>query len=274
MLGKWEMDRANASRYERFLAECGYPWFMRQFMGRAMQTSNVVVGFINVEGMGADEAVSVCAAGTFMGYNFENVNRRLPPMMFPFKRQLNGSRPTFKWKSVGRPPTGTYVAKVCYRFVNTHDTIAHQDGSCYTELIHVDPNFGFKSNTMKMFDKEEMKRWVEHLHDTDPATGLPKQMQKETWDRRVCRGTTNLRNGCMYLDWQINVFEYDSISDDWSKLRTTVTVSSIRQGPYGTDGLGRGAGSDTASDTAAPPPPTQTRPGGPEFFFWGQTRGI
>jgi hypothetical protein len=191
-----------------------------------MACQNVVVG------LDADDAVSVCAAGKFMGYNFEHVNRRLPPMKFPFKRQLlvDGSRPTLKWKNVGRAPSNQLTAKLCYRFVNTHDTIANQDGSCFTEFITVDPNSVFKINTIKAFDIQEMKRWVEHLHDMDPATGLPKQMQKGAWDRRVLRGTPNLRNGCMYVDWQIDVYEYDFSTDDWSKLRATVAMSYLREG--------------------------------------------
>jgi hypothetical protein len=225
LLGKWEMDKANRTRYERFLADIGYPWFVRQIIGRAMSCVKLAFSLSNVEGMGTDEVLSLSAAGSFMGYTFENINERFPPLMFPAKVASDGP----KWRSVGRPPTNTSIAKTCYRFVNTHVTIANQDGSCFTEVMQTNPKLIFAAESMKVFDVGDMKRWVDNLHDADPASGLPKQMQKAAWGRWVTTFTRTQRNGRMYLDYKIDVYDYDSSTDYWSRLLATLDVSLSRE---------------------------------------------
>jgi hypothetical protein len=190
-----------------------------------MSCCEVAFSLSNVEGMGTDEVLSLSAAGSFMGYSFENINERLPPMMFPAKVPSDGP----KWKSVGRPPTNTSIAKVCYRFVNTHVTIANQDGSCFAEVIQTNPKHIFTTESMNVFDVGDMKRWVDCLHDTDPASGLPKQMQKAAWGRWVHTLTQTQRNGRIYLDYKTDAYDYDSSTDYWSRLLATSDVSFWRE---------------------------------------------
>ena len=148
------------------------------------------------------------------------------------------------------------LAKLCYRFVNTHTTVAHQDGtrSCFTELLMYDPKpfFAQTSTGTSVFDFAEMKRWVALLNDTDATTGLPKTMRKEKgrWSRMTVRATLELEqqdedgdkdgDGGATLHVDLRGFEYDSGTDDWSRLRTSTTVSYVQK--------------DGRQDSAALPP--------------------
>jgi hypothetical protein len=70
-----------------------------------------------------------------------------------------------------------------------------------------------------------MRRWIEHLHDTDPTTGLPKTMVREHWDRRLLRESLVQRDNVMYLDWECHVYEHESSTGDWTRLRCHSVVS-------------------------------------------------
>jgi hypothetical protein len=177
-----------------------------------------------------DASVVISSCGTFLGHTLRPslLNKRLPPMAYSCCLP-DHSQP--KYRLVDRPPANSCVSKLCFRFVNTHTTIAHQDGSIFTEMLSYDPRHFFRSMSIaKVLDAEEMERWYTALHDTDPQTGLPKALEKEHYNRQQLRATQVERNGCTYLDWELHVFEYDSATADWSRLRCTTTVSYSRKG--------------------------------------------
>jgi hypothetical protein len=93
----------------------------------------------------------------------------------------------------------------------------------------VDPKPLFQN--MGVFDYSEMERWLAHMRDADPLTGLPKAMVREHWDRRTVSTTLGQHNGRDYLQLEFDVFEYDSGTDDWSRLRTTASVRFLRKDP-------------------------------------------
>jgi hypothetical protein len=75
-----------------------------------------------------------------------------------------------------------------------------------------------------MFNFKEMRRWLEHLEDTDEY-GLPKAMVREHWDRVILTGKLVERGGIVCLDWSIAQHEYDPATNYWTALRAQHTVS-------------------------------------------------
>jgi hypothetical protein len=256
MLGTWEIcDKQNFDNYGRFLAAVGYPWFLRQFLGRAMSCMTIVDA--------VDQGVVVSACGSFLGYNMENINKRMPPMVF---RHQHVATDGPVWQLVGRPPGKSSVAKLCYRFVNTHASIVSSDGGSFvTDMIHYNPRQFFAAGTsmQQVFDFDEMRGWLGHLSDVD-SIGLPKAMVRTHWDRRLLTATHAQRGNVAYLDWELAVYEYDSATQDWSNLRRTCRVSytlaanqqppaeaAAAGGTFGMEvdgrgGMGMGMGSDEA----------------------------
>jgi hypothetical protein len=145
--------------------------------------------------------VTVSAAGTFLGYTVENVNKRIIPMLLQFEPDYSQT----KYRIAERPPGTATVAKLCYRFTNMHASIVSADGSCFAEVIQYDLLFLFSAsisasaNLHKCYNPSEMQQWLDHLQDTDES-GLPKAMVKEQWDRRTLRATQVQRGGLTYLD--------------------------------------------------------------------------
>jgi hypothetical protein len=218
--GTWELStKQGKERYGRFLANEGYPWFLRQFMGRAMsrlwlQYANAEEGETQV-GYGHGRRLLCSACGKILGYSLSNINKRIPPMMY----HHSPSQAQQKYALVDRPPGNSCLSKLCYRFVNAHTSIVGDDGSFFTEMIHASPKhfFGAGTSIGQVFDYEEMRRWLAHLHDVDD-TGLPKAMVREEWDLRWIKGTPVQRGGLFYLDIEFHCFEYDHQTGNWSKL--------------------------------------------------------
>ena len=124
-----------------------------------------------------------------------------------------------------RPIGKSFISKLSYRFANTH-TCTFDSNSCYMECLCFDPrNFfgGKRKDIRKIFDLEAMRSWIDLLHDVDEE-GLPKAMVKEHWDRRLLKMTVVDR----HVDWEIQVFEHDSATDVWSRLRCTATMAFLR----------------------------------------------
>jgi hypothetical protein len=93
------------------------------------------------------------------------------------------------------------------------------------------PHPKYKTQKMGVFDYSEMERWLAHMRDADPLTGLPKALVRAHWDRRTVSSTLGEHNGRGYLQWEFAVFEYDSGTDDWSRLRTRASVRFLRKDP-------------------------------------------
>jgi hypothetical protein len=127
---------------------------------------------------------------------------------------------------VDRPPANSCLSKLCYRFVNTHRSIVTADGTFFTEIINANPAYFFQHNkgVSQVFDFDEMRRWLAHLHDVD-ENGLPKEMVKEEWDKRWIRGTPVQRDGLTYIELEFHSFLFDSATDDWSRLVQKNTCS-------------------------------------------------
>jgi hypothetical protein len=124
----------------------------------------------------------------------------------------------------------SFISKLCYRIVNAHSATFSANSTFY-EALYFDPrNFfgGEKKQLKKIFDNEEMRRWIAHLHDVD-SEGLPKALVKEHWDRRLLKTTVVLRGGIRYLDWQIQVFEYNSATDKWDRLRCSTCFQMVEE---------------------------------------------
>jgi hypothetical protein len=247
MQGKWEFcDKKDFEQFDRFLGAIGYPWFLRQFLGPAMSCQEITFTEAVQQPPDMDELFTpfslasenlrtadaatlvVAACGKFLGYSLENINKRLPPMVFQCCLP-DTSRP--KYQLVDRASATSCVAKLSYRFVNTHVTVANEDGSFVSECINYNPRYFF-SDAMKLttvFDFEDMKLWMDHLHDVDPITGLPKTMSKEHWDRRMVEMTPTQRDGTTYMVYSLTVYEYDSATRCWDHLCCKTSVSFLRR---------------------------------------------
>ncbi|MDA9686887.1 hypothetical protein N9U05_00175 [bacterium] len=209
----------------------GYPWFMRQFANRAFST-------LAVES--SEETVTLHARGTFFGFSLSLVEKRLPPMVI--SRPSPVSSP--KYKLIPREIGNSGLAKLGYRFVNTHKDPVHayhspgsgagtvtnsfkpqdfMNGSTtiQQELLVFDPIHFFGKQAVSIysiFDADEMGRWVDGLSDVD-ASGLPKEMVRQQWNRRLTRLAVKQLDGQTFLNVHLEVYEYDSDAGDWSRFR-------------------------------------------------------
>jgi hypothetical protein len=239
--GTWELgERADYDQFDQFLTAIGYPWFLRQFLGPAMSCQKIVyseagqrplheshVDSCMPDNTPKETTIVIAACGKFLGYTLENINKRLPPMVFQCSPP-NTIQP--KYQLVHRPPATSCVGKLSYRFVNTHTTVSNMDGSCACEYINYNPKHFFSGTITTVFDFEDMKHWIAHLHDADPTTGLPKTMVREHWDRRVITANkVQPREGPPYMHWKCYVYEYDSGTNEWDRVCCEVAVNYIRK---------------------------------------------
>jgi hypothetical protein len=243
--GRWEfLSKKDYACYDRFMQVFGYPWFLRQFLTPAFSKQNIFIGSRLSSNMAIPSDVGVCdakeatlvvaACGTFLGYALENINRRVPPIVYSFA-PAPPNQP--KWRLVDRSPfrdAESCVGKLSYRFENSHMTFGNlNNDQISVEAFNFDPKYFFSGSIKKVFDSREMKRWVAHLRDVDPVTGLPKAMAKQEWVLSSLTSTKVHRDGVDHMVCKCHVQEYDPTTGDWSRLRTRATVTYVRQGTKG-----------------------------------------
>jgi hypothetical protein len=68
-----------------------------------------------------------------------------------------------------------------------------------------------------------MRQWVNTLKDVD-AEGLPRSMVRANWVRLELILMLIMKDGELYLESEVKVFEYDPATDHWSKFRCMCTL--------------------------------------------------
>ena len=227
----WEIfDKKAFDSYSLFFTRCGYPWFLRQFLVRAM--SVIYVRHIDA-GQGPNQLV-VGMCGRFHGVDIENLIKKMPPMVFTLPHHMPVALAGRQWFAVSATTEGvpTIHPKLCHRFVNMHrSVVSAEDGSCFTDLLNYNPRqfFGAGLSIRQMFDFEEMQRWLEHLKDVDES-GLPREMVRGHWDRAEMRSRLIQRGGVACLDWEIHIYEFDAATNYWTRLRCSHCASFRKTG--------------------------------------------
>jgi hypothetical protein len=118
MLGTWEVsNKREVETYGRFLAEVGYPWFLRQFMLNALSKMTIVDTGTTAE----DQGVVISAVGKYLGFKLESgwSYEEIPPIVF--RHQVITALPLHATTS-NLPCTSTSTDLLCSSHLLPHLT--------------------------------------------------------------------------------------------------------------------------------------------------------
>jgi hypothetical protein len=234
--GVWVLDCDNETALDNFYAEMGYGWYLRQLTNRVL--AKVSLTTEHTEEMG--DVLVLSGVGKFMGNTLLDVSSRIRPHFFPKEATLKrapgqSTGPTYQLDAIRR---NQKIGKLADRLINARVTRAESDGRCITDLLYFDPKAFLREgqSIQQIFNPQGLDEWFAHLQEGPDEHGLPKAMQKGQWIRRTLEYVIEKEEGegsdgeadCVTLREKSCCYEYDATSDDWSRLRTSVSLTYIQ----------------------------------------------